>query len=59
MIVRIVETTNRQFLGHEFDSDDNPIILAEDVKVFIEKVIPLPDGVRFVSSSYIIDTIKV
>ena len=56
MIVRITDTTDRQYLGHEFESTDNPIVLSDDVKVYVERTIPLPNGLRFVSSNYIIDT---
>jgi hypothetical protein len=55
----VTETTDGQYLGREFDSDDNPIQLDDDVAVSVEKVMPLPDGVRFISSSYIIDAHEV
>lgn len=55
MRVRIVSTPDRMYLGNIFDSEDNPIILGENIKVYVEKIMPLPDGVRFISSSYIID----
>jgi hypothetical protein len=50
-----VSTPDRMYLGNIFDSEDNPIILGENIKVYVEKIMPLPDGVRFISSSYIID----
>lgn len=59
MRVRITSTTDRQYLGFEFDSEDNPIVLDSDVSVVVERFMPLPDGVRFISSSYIIDTQEV
>lgn len=60
MIVRITDTPDRKFLGQEFDSESNPIILGEDISIFVEKIIMLPeDGIRFINSSYIIDTKKV
>ena len=55
----ITATTDRQYLGHEFDSDDNPIVLGDDVQVSVERIQPLTDGVRFISSNYIIDTQEV
>lgn len=59
MKMQITATTDRQHLGHQFDSEDNPIALAPDFKVYIDKTLPLLDGVRFISSSYIIDARKV
>lgn len=59
MIVQITATTDGRYLGHEFDSADNPIQLDDDVFVFVEKTMPLPDGVRFINTSYIIDTVEV
>lgn len=55
----ITATTDRQYLGRQFDSKDNPIVLAPDVKVYIERTLPLSDGIRFISSNYIIDSRKV
>lgn len=59
MIVQITATTDGRYIGHEFDSADNPIRLGGDVFVFVEKTMPLPDGVRFINTSYIIDTVEV
>ena len=59
MIVQITATTDGRYIGHEFDSADNPIRLCGDVFVFVEKTMPLPDGVRFINTSYIIDTVEV
>ncbi len=59
MKLRITDTPDRRFLGFEFESTDNPIILGEDVVIYVERTIPLPDGVRFISSNYIIDTTEV
>ena len=59
MIVQITATTDGRYLGHEFDSADNPIRLGDDVFVFVEKTVPLSDGVRFINTSYIIDTVEV
>ena len=55
----ITATTDRQHLGKEFDSEDNPIQLDDDVFVAVDKVLPLPDGVRFISSNYIIEASEV
>jgi len=51
----ITATTDRQYLGYTFDSNDNPITLDSDVNIYVERVLPLPNGLRFISSSYIID----
>lgn len=55
----ITATTDGKFLGHEFDSADNPIVLDDDVAVAVDRTLPLPDGIRFVSSNYIIDAREV
>lgn len=55
-MMRITYTTDDQFLGHVFDETINPIVLREGIRIYVERVIILPDnGKRFVSSSYIID----
>ena len=59
MIVQITATTDGRYLGHEFDSDDNPIQLDDDVFVTVEKTMPIPGGVRFINTSYIIDTVEI
>lgn len=59
MKVRITDTTDRQYLGAEFDSEDNPIVLDDDVSVAVERVMQLPDGLRFINSSYIIDAVEI
>lgn len=55
MRIRITATPDRQHLGFEFDASDNPIVLGDGVEIFVERVIQLSGGVRFVSSNYIID----
>ena len=59
MKMQITATTDGKFLGHEFDAADNPIQLADDVVVHIERTLLLPDGLRFISSNYIIDAREV
>jgi hypothetical protein len=59
MKLRIIDSTDRQYLGHEFYWSDKPIELAADVTVFIDRVLPIPGGFRFVSSNYIIDAQEV
>ena len=51
----ITATTDHQHIGHEFDSKDNPIVLNSGIAVEIERTLTLSDGMRFISSSYIID----
>ena len=36
MIVQITATTDGRYIGHEFDSADNPIRLGDDVFVAVE-----------------------
>lgn len=59
MIVQITATTDGRYIGHEFDSADNPIRLDGDVFVAVEKTMPIPSGVRFINTSYIIDTVEI
>jgi hypothetical protein len=58
MKMQITATTDRQWLGHTFDSTDNPIVLG-DMEVAVERTLPLSDGIRFISSNYIIDAKEV
>ena len=58
MKLSVVSTTDGRYIGHTFDIEDNPIQLAPDVRVFIEKIIPLSHGMRFINSNYIIDAIE-
>jgi hypothetical protein len=55
MIMTITATTDRQYLGIVFDSEDNPIILDDDVSVIVDRTIPIDGGIRFINSNYIID----
>ena len=59
MMMQIVATTDGRYVGKEFDSADNPIQLDDDVFVFVEKTMPLPNGMRFINTSYIIDTVEI
>lgn len=54
---RIVSTTDNRYLGRVFDSADNPIQLADDVFIFIDKQLQLTDRARFFNSNYIIDAV--
>lgn len=56
MRVKIIETTDKNFLGLEFDSNDNPIVLSLNIKIHIDRIMPIQNGFRYISSSYIIDT---
>lgn len=57
--MKIVATTDGRFTGHEFDSEDNPIHLTEDILISVEKVIDLTGGKRFSNSNYVIDAVEV
>lgn len=56
--LKIVDTTDSKYKGFVFDSVDNPIKFNDGVVFYYDKTIQLPDGWRFVSSSYIIDTVE-
>ena len=59
MKVKIVNTTDKKFIGYVFDDKDNPILLG-DVKVFWDKRIDVSlEEVIFRNSNYIIETIKI
>jgi hypothetical protein len=60
MKMRITATTDRQHLGFTFDSLVKTVKFNDGVVVPVERTMSLPDGgMRFISSNYIIDTIKV
>jgi len=52
----ITETTDGQFLGHEFVLVDGYALLDDDITIKIEKSMLTPSGVRYITSNYIIDT---
>lgn len=55
MKMKITDTTDGMYIGSEFDSEDNPISLRSDIQIYVEKTIPLPGGLRFINSNYVID----
>jgi hypothetical protein len=55
MKMTIVSTTDKQHLGKEFNSQDNPIVLEDGFMVNVDRTLELTDGMRFISSNYIID----
>ncbi len=54
-MMRITATTDKQFVGKEFDETQNPVVLDDDVSMYVDRVIQLDSGLRFISSNYIID----
>ena len=58
MRLRILATTDGKFVGNEINLVDNRVVLSDDETMDVEKVLDIPDGVRLVSSSYVIDTEK-
>jgi len=56
--VKIVSTTDGRYIGQVFDSEDNPVQLADDVLVFIDRQLSTTNGTRFFNSSYIIDAVS-
>lgn len=59
MLNQITDTTDGKYIGTVFNTEDNPIQLAPDVFIYIDKRVPLPNGTRYINSSYIIDAIEV
>jgi hypothetical protein len=57
--LRITDTTDGKYIGGVINPDSNPIILNDGTMIYYDKVIQLPDGLRFANSSYIIDTIEI
>lgn len=54
----VTATTDHQFVGQEVDSEQNPLLI-KGISIPIDYQIPLLNGIRFVSSNYIIDTEEV
>lgn len=57
--LRITDTTDGKYVGSVLESDSNPIQLSDGTMIYYDKVIQLSEGLRFASSSYIIDTIEI
>jgi hypothetical protein len=57
--LRITDTTDGKYIGSVINSDNNPITLSDGTMIYYDKVIQLPNGLRFANSSYIIDTIEI
>jgi hypothetical protein len=57
--LRITDSTDGKNIGYEFVFLTNQIVFGDGVTIDFDKTIPLTDGIRFASSSYIIDTIQV
>jgi hypothetical protein len=57
--LRITDTTDGKYIGSVINSDSNPITLGDGTMIYYDKVIQLPNGLRFANSSYIIDTIEI
>lgn len=55
--VIITDTTDGNFVGFEFDSENDVIELPNGAKIQVEKVIPMPDGYRFYNPNYIIEAV--
>ncbi len=54
-MMRITATTDKQYVGKEFDETQNPVVLDDDVSIYVDRVIQLDTGLRFISSNFIID----
>ena len=55
MKMQIISTTDNLNVGNIFDSDDNPILLDNDSKLFIDKIYRYVGGAIFSNSNYVID----
>ncbi len=55
MILKIVNTTDGRFVGHEFTLGDNPIVLAPSISIPVDFTLPIAGGYRLGNSNYIID----
>lgn len=55
MKMQIIDTTDGQFIGFQFDSEQKNIHLPGGSIVAVERVIDMPGRKRFVNSNYIID----
>lgn len=58
MKLRVLTTTDGKFVGNEINLIDNRVVLSEDEIMNVEKILEIPEGVRLVSSSYVIDSEK-
>lgn len=54
--LRVTSTTDGYHLGVEFNSEDYPIILSTNFSFYYNKTTVTSDGLRFISSNYVIDT---
>ena len=57
--LRITDTTDNKYIGCVISYDKRPLEMRDGFIFHYEKVIKLQDGYRFVSSSYIIDTVEI
>ena len=55
MLLQIFDTTDKQFIGLRFDSEDNPILLTGGISINVERVEQHSGQYRFINSNYIID----
>ena len=53
--LQITNTTDGKFIGFIID-ESNPIEFTDQFIVYYDKIIELPDGLRFINSNYVIDT---
>lgn len=55
MKMRIVDSTDGQFIGFIFDAGQKNIELPGGVSFEVSREIPLQNGARFANSNYVID----
>jgi hypothetical protein len=59
MKLKIVSTTDGQFVGQEVNLDSSiQRVVGRTFSFSYDRTVSLPDGVRFISSNYIIDTVE-
>lgn len=54
-LMRIIDTTDGQFIGATFNASDNPIALRGKVFISVERIEEHETHHRFINSNYIID----
>lgn len=59
MNYQIVETTDGKYLGAVVSIQNETVTLPDEVVIEIDKTLPLADGLRLISSNYIIDLVEV
>ena len=57
MRLKITSTTDGRFIGFEFHSDDNPLVLPGGIRIAVDFILATPTGFTLGNSNYIIQAI--